>query len=190
MKFCATCKCTKPFSEFYPRPDRPGGYIPKCKPCKAAAAAAYRARNMDECRARSRQWYAENAERATANTRAWQLRNADTQAKKRQEYRARNADEIRLAWRNWRDSNRDVVRRLKAQRRATLKCAAVAWADPKAIRSIYARALHLSMTTGVEHHVDHIVPLQHPLVCGLHVEHNLRAIPKRDNQRKYNKLEV
>ncbi len=49
------------------------------------------------------------------------------------------------------------------------------WADRRLIASLRraARSSGLSL--------DHIVPLNHPLVCGLHVEHNLRVIPLKHN---------
>ncbi len=48
-----------------------------------------------------------------------------------------------------------------------------------------ARVIYESAVGGV-HEVDHIVPLKHPLVCGLNVPWNLKALPIRDNQLKSN----
>lgn len=64
--------------------------------------------------------------------------------------------------------------------------ATAAWANLFFIDEIYDLARLRTKHLGVVHHVDHIVPLQHPLVCGLHVEHNLRVIPALDNLRKKN----
>ena len=40
--------------------------------------------------------------------------------------------------------------------------------------------------TGIEWHVDHIIPLINPNVCGLHVWNNFAVIPKVENLRKGN----
>lgn len=61
------------------------------------------------------------------------------------------------------------------------------WADFKAIRVIYDEAARLTWETGIEHTVDHEIPLRHPRVCGLHVHTNLRAIPAGPNNAKSNK---
>jgi hypothetical protein len=60
------------------------------------------------------------------------------------------------------------------------------WADFKKIREVYREADRLTQATGVKHHVDHVIPLNHPRVCGLHVAENLRAIPAGPNMAKTN----
>jgi 5-methylcytosine-specific restriction endonuclease McrA len=44
--------------------------------------------------------------------------------------------------------------------------------------------------TNIEWHVDHIIPLKHSLVCGLHIWSNLRVIPKSINLHKGNKFAI
>lgn len=77
-----------------------------------------------------------------------------------------------------------------AQRRTRRLQAMPAWADKKEIRRFYDLAQQRSKETGTLHHVDHIIPLIHPLVCGLHVPANLRVVPFRVNLRKSNKFHM
>jgi hypothetical protein len=62
-----------------------------------------------------------------------------------------------------------------------------AWANLRAISAAWAASREATKATGVQHSVDHIVPLRHPTVCGLHVENNLCVRPLLDNQRKGNR---
>lgn len=76
-----------------------------------------------------------------------------------------------------------------AVRLARQQVATPRWADTKAITEIYERCAAITAETGIEHHVDHIVPLAHHVVCGLHVPWNLRIIPATDNLTKSNRFE-
>lgn len=71
-------------------------------------------------------------------------------------------------------------------RRALLVLACPLWADRAKIRAIYRRSREKTLKTGIQHSVDHIVPLKGRKVCGLHVAQNLRVIPILDNCRKSN----
>lgn len=59
----------------------------------------------------------------------------------------------------------------------------VTWAECSVFWALSAQR---TAETGVQHSVDHIVPLKHPLVCGLHCPANLRVIPLAENQAKSN----
>lgn len=77
-----------------------------------------------------------------------------------------------------------------ALRRARVTKRSPSWRDKGAIAAIYREAERISRETGIEHHVDHEVPLHGELVSSLHVHNNLRVIPKLDNIRKGNRYEV
>lgn len=62
------------------------------------------------------------------------------------------------------------------------------WANNEEITKIYAERDRMTCETGIQHHVDHIIPLQNSIVCGLHVPANLRVIEGIENIRKNNKF--
>lgn len=68
------------------------------------------------------------------------------------------------------------ARRIEALRNAT-----PTWVDRKALNRM-ARCRPYGMT------IDHIVPLQHPNVCGLHVPWNLQYLSDVENYRKHNQF--
>jgi len=83
-----------------------------------------------------------------------------------------------------------LARAMACKKRAeSIKRATPGWADSAAIKSIYNDARQKSMDTGVKHEVDHICPLHNDMVCGLHVQQNLRVITERENTAKKNKID-
>lgn len=87
----------------------------------------------------------------------------------------------------WRVSPKN--KRSNAKRRANELNAQPSWLSDEhldAIASTFKEAQRLEEITGERHHVDHVVPLTHPLVCGLHVPWNLKVLSATDSLRKGN----
>lgn len=82
----------------------------------------------------------------------------------------------------WSAANRHRVVAKDAKRRAIRLLAIPAWANAEAIAAIYKEAGRLGME------VDHVIPLQGKLVCGLHVENNLQLLTKSENSAKGNRI--
>ena len=80
-------------------------------------------------------------------------------------------------------NGRSIKKVHKIAYRASVEQAKVAWADQGKIATIYESARSLG------YHVDHIVPLNSEVVCGLHVEHNLTVLQPKDNIKKSNRFD-
>lgn len=64
------------------------------------------------------------------------------------------------------------------------------WANNEKIKAIYAERDRMNIECGQldRYEVDHVIPVCHDLVCGLHVPENLQIVTKRQNRSKSNKF--
>lgn len=166
------------------------------------AAERYRA-DPEPYKARATQWSNGNKDRRREILNKWRAEHPASCAKWRRgdyerrteywlargkEFRAKNPEIIRAIKIAWHANNPEAQAHHVGLRRSRKMQATPTWADLVAIKAIYKQAALLRKQTGIAWHVDHEIPLKHPLVCGLHNEFNLRVIPARENQSKSNKL--
>lgn len=84
-------------------------------------------------------------------------------------------------------NNRGARNAILAKYRASKLRATPGWVNHFIVGEAYDLAKLREKVCGGRWHVDHIVPLQSDIVCGLHVEHNLRVIPGSENESKCNR---
>lgn len=190
MLSCSRCKTAKSLDKFNKDSSKKRGYSSYCKSCKKERESE----TKQQIKARRKEYY---------------KRNKDTILKQQKESRNRCSERIKKYEEQRRGSRKDYNRNLylnnkeerikrslewakknpgkknahNAKRRATRLNATPPWADLEAIKEFYKNCPE-------GYHVDHIVPLQHNLICGLHVLENLQYLTAEDNLSKSNKWEA
>ena len=187
-KVCKKCSETKELTAFPKDSGCKDGRRGVCKPCKAASDASYRRANQEEIKAKKAAHYAANRQDIINKVVVSQREYRKTDAGKAAMARANaKATQRKADWKKTpkgRTSNAyHTAKRMSAKLQRT-----VSWANPKAIKAIYAQAAQLTRDTGVIHHVDHIVPLQGRTVSGFHHESNLQILTASENCSKSNKF--
>ena len=101
-----------------------------------------------------------------------------------------NSKKIKKYNREYSKANPGKANARSAKRHAAKLHATPHWADAELISGIYQACAAITANTGVPHHVDHEIPLQGKLVCGLHHECNLQIITAAENCSKNNSFAV
>ncbi len=163
MKACKGCGVVKPAAEFHRRRANKDGRQRLCKLCHHAANIKWLQDNHDELRLKLKAYHAKHYSKNKAHWKSYS----------RKYYKE-----------NYLKFYEKMVRRKMIKRKAM-----PVWADKTALRKIYEKAIKRRMA-GEDVQIDHVVPLQHKLVCGLHVHYNLRVIHRLKNAEKSNYFKV
>lgn len=134
--------------------------------------------------------YADGQCKACARARNKKGYEADKQARqlKHRNYAKLHKEKRRQTASIWAKNNRARRAAIWMAYYTAKRMAMPVWADRDAIADFYKLARSASSLTGIQHHVDHIIPLQGELVCGLHVHWNLQVLTASENTAKKNRI--
>lgn len=161
----------------FPRFKTPKGeirYRSYCKSCEKDRKDNWRKANKDKHNARSIIWVKNNKEKRLEIVSKYLSKNRESLNEKA---RLKKKTPLEKAKTN----------AYTSLRRKRIRQNTPAWVgrqERKIIFNKYLMCSNLTEVTGVPHHVDHIVPLNGKIVCGLNVPSNLRVISAEINLKK------
>lgn len=145
----------------------------ECKKIKNSSSSSkkyqkeYRKENRSKHVEYSREYYRENKESLLQQQKEYYSKNKDA-------YYARAAERRALkVSRSYNCFSEEVLRIYKECRQ---------------INSKLSMCVSSDITTDMQYHVDHIIPLKSDFICGLHIPTNLDIIEGRENVSKQNKF--
>jgi 5-methylcytosine-specific restriction endonuclease McrA len=95
-----------------------------------------------------------------------------------------NAKKVNKRNCDWIKQHRELHNLTASMRRANKLKATPGWFEKEKVEIVFAKAKQW----GFE--VDHVIPLKHEKVCGLHCWTNLQLLDRRENAKKGNKFEI
>jgi hypothetical protein len=209
-KTCTECGETKLVSEFdttgYIRADGTPGHKKYCQDCRrksrkqrysedeefrttiAKYGTAFRKANPEVMAERGHRYYEANKQALSDKGKIYREENREAIAERLALRRAAHPDRFREWAKTDYDKNRGAYIFRARVRLRIEKEARPSWFDSGLVEAKYREARQRTLDTGIQHVVDHIVPLQGELVRGLHVQDNLRVITFQENAVKSNSL--
>lgn len=167
MKVCSGCKKNLSFDLFNRRAKSADGFDACCKACRSMRRKSYTSTSEY-----NKKYYSENKEVEYLRKELWYKNNPDKKVEHRKRYRLSNLTAIRES-----ERLKNLERRTRVPNWLTRE-------QRQEILNIYNLRDEVIMLTGDKYHVDHIVPLQGELICGLHVPWNLQILPAECNLSK------
>lgn len=137
-----------------------------------------------ECKSCQREYYLANRETVLARSKAYREAHPEL-AEYWKAYYVSNKNTVRARQKTYYKNNQHKFLAYSKKRKTQTLQALPAWQSPVELEAYYYMA-----TKFLEgYHVDHDIPLQGKLACGLHVLENLRLLPASENISKHNKFQ-
>ena len=183
-KICLVCKMEKDISCFCKETKRRDGLYPYCKEC-----TVYK-RNISLSRKSGKRYREKNADKISERSVAYREEKQEYISQQKANYYEQNREAVLRRNAAYRNSDRGMaMARARAnRRRKRVELATPPWADISKIEQIYEEAVRLQRLDGIPREVDHIIPINSKIVCGLHWHGNLQILTADENNHKRCKI--
>lgn len=162
IKVCFKCKDEKPIEMFHKHAGMKSGYLNKCSLCVMKDVKEWRNKNPE---ARKKEYIKSKPKLGITKTRQEYILDIKSKAKGR----------------------KTIVHQYSAKRRMQTNKLVMTEFDEFVQKEANDLCIIREKITGIKWHVDHIVPLNHKKVCGLHNGYNLQVVPSLWNIKKGNR---
>lgn len=159
----------------------------RCAACREAYDRTRYAENKEKIKLRVSVYRAENRDKVNAGSTACHKANPEVHRKASERYRNKNKEKCYVAQERSRGAKPHRYRAYVRARQAAKLHATPTWVNQFFVDEVYDLAERRTKATGFKWQVDHIVPLQSKVVCGLHWEMNLQILPEVVNKSKGNR---
>lgn len=176
---------TKAVTYFTGRPCKRGHVVERykatrgCVACQKVVMSEWYKSNREDLLESNRNWKLSNKERVASTAAVWRAEHREQCRSYSLRNRRKNPDGSRVSVRLWAKKNKPKRKAYRAARQ--LRCRL---ATPRNVTSSELAVVYLQCPKGYQ--VDHIIPLNGKLVCGLHTPLNLQYLRAMDNVAKSN----
>lgn len=194
MKTCSSCKIDKTLDSFRLRKDGRNNFV--CTDCKNFKCREWRRNNKESNKLSVENWRNNNLDRVKIKRQEYLTNNRELLAEKSRIYRKNNPEK-------WRETKHQSTLKNKHKYKAKINAASRSYKIKKRqsskyltellkseITTIYENCANMTKELNIEYQVDHIIPINNELVCGLHVPWNLQILTKDENLFKTNKFDL
>lgn len=187
---CGGCGAVKPYIEYYACKNTIGGLKSECKDCVKSSLkqlnnlVSVEYKTCSKCELNKPSQSFSVSKRSSDGIRPSCKECCEKVAKV---YRELNKDKSAIQNKQYRDKNPHICSAISSRRRE-LMTIGINGTCSERLREIYYISAAFS-SDEVKYNVDHIVPLKHPQVCGLHVPWNMQVLTKNENLSKRNKFD-
>jgi 5-methylcytosine-specific restriction endonuclease McrA len=189
FKKCSKCGDLKEQCKFTRIKKAQSGLSSACKDCDNRDRRLARTSNQEEFNKKRKDYRSANKDRIKAEKQRSYLRNRIKIIDKQKKYQEANRERFLKYQRNQYELNRGTYIARARVRAGRLASAPIHFMFRERCRELYNVCIALSKEHNLKHHVDHIIPLNHPEICGLNVPWNLQILSEAENRRKKNKFD-